>query len=155
MKSSTGNNTNISTKNTSTNLTVDFMTLDIVNLLKACSSLRELETLLNILNGIERDNRILIFLRNMDSVLQDLSPLYDEDTDQDRELFNIILADDTLGFIAKARLLMGIREDLELYESHPEPLKKDVVDDLISMRENKSGPVISCSMYNYYSYFAA
>ena len=105
-------------------LTIDFTTIDMINLLKACSSLRKLETLLNMLNGIDRDNRVLIFLRNMDSLLQDLSPLYNEDRDQERALFNTILADDTIGFIAKARLLMGIREDLELYESHPEQLEK-------------------------------
>ena len=148
MKKSTGSTTNTLAKNTYTDLTIDFTTLDMIYLLKACSSLRKLETLLNMLNGIDRDNRVLIFLRNMDSLLQDLSPLYNEDRDQERALFNTILADETLGFIAKARLLMGIREDLELYESHPEQLEKDVVIDMVSMRRDKSGPVISFSVDN-------
>lgn len=84
----------------------------------------------------------------MDSLLQDLSPLYNEDRNQEKALFNTILADDTIGFIAKARLLMGIREDFELYESHPELLKKDTVIDVTSMRRDKSGPVISFSVDN-------
>ena len=148
MKKSTGSTTNTLAKNTYTDLTIDFTTLDMIYLLKAYSSLRKLETLLNMLNGIDRDNRVLIFLRNMDSLLQNLSPLYNEDRDQERTLFNTILADDTIGFIAKARLLMGIREDLELYESHPEQLEKDVVIDMVSMRRDKSGPVISFSVDN-------
>ena len=148
MKNSTVNNTNTHTQNTTTDLTVDFMTGHMVNLLKACWSLRELERLLNMLNGIDEDNRVLTLLRKMDSVLQDLSPLYNEETYQGREMFNTILADDSLGFIIKARLMMGIREDLELYESHPEQLEKDVVIDVTSMRRDKSGPVISFSVDN-------
>ena len=148
MKNSTVNNTNTHTQNTTTDLTVDFMTGNMVNLLKACWSLRELERLLNMLNGIDEDNRVLTLLRKMDSVLQDLSPLYNEETYQGREMFNTILADDSLGFIIKARLMMGIREDLELYKSHPELLEEDTVDGLISLHGDKSGPVLSFSMEN-------
>ena len=59
MKNSTVNNTNTHTQNTTTDLTVDFMTGNMVNLLKACRSLRELERLLTMLNGINEDNRVL------------------------------------------------------------------------------------------------
>ena len=81
-------------------------------------------------------------------MLQDLSPVFIEDSDSDCELFAQILSDDTLGLSTKARLLMGIKEDLDIYKSHPEQLAGNQKDEPIQVPGDKSGPSIPFTVYD-------
>ena len=84
---------------------------NMVSLLTAYKSLRDLEKLLSMIAGIDPSEGFLRDLQHMDYLIQDLSPLYDHKLDYDKQVFTIILEDNSLSISEKAHILSGSKDE--------------------------------------------
>ena len=91
--------------------TIAFTEDSMVKLLTAYKSLRDLEKLLSMVAGIDPSNGFLSDLRHMDDLIQDLSPLYDPNSDYDEQVYTRILENDSLSIPMKAHILLGSLEE--------------------------------------------
>jgi len=105
------NNCNTHTTATTNSPTVPFTEESMAKLLAAYKSLRDLEKLLSMIAGINPANGLLRKLRQMDNLIQDLSPLYDQNMESDKQIFTKILVNDSLTIPVKAHILLGSREE--------------------------------------------
>lgn len=97
--------------------TITFTEEHMGNLLTAYQSLRELEKLLTIISGIDPENGILCNLRHMDNLIQDLSPLFDSTLDYDEQVYTKVLVDDSLSIPLKAHILLGTKEEWDIFNA--------------------------------------
>lgn len=95
--------------------TLTFTEEHMSNLLTAYQSLRDLEKLLTIISGIDPENGILCNLRHMDNLIQDLSPLFDPSLDYDQQVYTKVLDDDSLSIPLKAHILLGTKEEWDIF----------------------------------------
>ena len=95
--------------------TLTFTEEHMSNLLTAYQSLRDLEKLLTIISGIDPENGILCNLRHMDNLIQDLSPLFDPSLDYDQQVYTKVLDDDSLSIPLKAHILLGTKEERDIF----------------------------------------
>ena len=105
------NNCNTHTTATTSSPTVPFTEESMGKLLVAYKSLRDLEKLLSMIAGINPANRLHRKLRHMDNLIQDLSPLYNQNIDYDKQIYTKILENDSLTIPVKAHILLGSREE--------------------------------------------
>ena len=91
--------------------TVPFTEESMAKLLTAYKSLRDLENLLSLIAGIDPSNKLLINLRHIDNLIQDLSPLYNSNPNYDEQAYTRILENNSLSIPAKAHILLGSWEE--------------------------------------------
>lgn len=131
------------------------------NLLTAYQSLRDLEKLLTIISGIDPENGILCNLRHMDKLIQDLSPLFDPSLDYDQQVSTKVLVDDSLSIPLKAHILLGSKEEWDIFNA--ENASSDYIADseLLPMPETASTHTTNFTIENmvdlliaYYGYYS-
>lgn len=104
-------NCSIASTTTVDSPTITFTEDSMVKLLTAYKSLRDLEKLLSMVAGIDPSNGFLSDLRHMDDLIQDLSPLYNPNSDYDEQVYTRILENDSLSIPMKAHILLGSLEE--------------------------------------------
>ena len=96
--------------------TTPFAVADMINLIRAYDAFQSLKDLVSLTGGIDPQNRIIAWLGSIEALLKDLSPLYEENIEQRKCDFEMILSDDSLDLPYRARLLLGSQRDLEVYK---------------------------------------